>query len=187
MRWLVPFLLGCSSSHGVSADAAPPAPDADSRYCDTGADSAHVTVVSNNATSVFTTAFAGGVVGSGGLLPLTGQPMSVSMMFTTMTHLPVAVAQCCDLGGGDCCPLDGIVANTTDQLFPGTELGSHAIMIRSLPSTNFTLQGTLTVTDFVGPFDQAPGRISGSISTSDHSVTGTFANTFCSALFEFPI
>jgi hypothetical protein len=188
VRWLLPLLLGCSSSHGtVSADAAPPGPDADSHYCDTGADSAHVTVVTSGTSSVFTSAFAGGTVGGGGILPLTGQPMSVSMMFTTMMHLPVETAQCCDLGGGACCPLDGVVANTTEELLPGSELGSHPVVIRSLQSSTVMVQGTLIVTDFVGPFDQAPGRISGSISTGDNSVSGTFANTFCSALFQYPI
>ena len=151
-------------------------------------DSAHVTVVTGGASRVFTSAFAGGTVGGGGILPLTGQPMSVSMMFTDGMHLPYDIAQCCDLGGGpECCPLEGVVADTTELLVPGTELGSHPVMIRSLQSPQLTLQGTLIITDYVGPFDQAPGRISGSISTSDNSVSGTFANTFCSALFEYPI
>jgi hypothetical protein len=188
VRWLLPILLGCTSSshHGVSADAAPPGPDADSRFCDAGADSAHVTLVTNNASQVFTSAFAGGVVGGGGVLPLTGQPMSITMMFTDEMHLPVDTAECC-LGGGTCCTLAGVVADTMDELLPGSELGSHPIMIRTFQDTNFTLQGTLTITDYVGPFDQAPGRISGSLSSSNNSVSGTFANTFCSALFEYPI
>lgn len=44
--------------------------------------------------------------------------------------------------------------------------------------------GTLTISAFVQPFENAPGRIAGSLSASSGamSVSGTFDNDLCAAL-----
>ena len=191
MRLLVCLALAaCSADHGTTTHTpdAPPVvpPDADQSFCDAPANSAHVSIRIANVTTGFTTVHAGGTLAGGGVAPIDETAMSVNLLFVDDGHLPVDMAYACLASPNSQCALEGIRGTVDTVGGTAPALGSHPIMLDSLQHAA-TVQGTLTITDFIQPFDHSPGHITGSIATMDNSVSGTFENDFCTLLLEVPI
>ncbi|MEO6773137.1 MAG: hypothetical protein ABI467_08945 [Kofleriaceae bacterium] len=181
-------LAACGEDHPSTPhppDAAPIVPpDADPAFCDAPANSAHVSIVLGNVTTVFTVVHAGGTLSGGPVAPVTSTPMSVRLELVDDPHLSADLAYTCAQTGTGC-PLEGIVGHV-DSVGAGDELGPHPIMLESLQH-GLTVEGTLTITNFVQPFEHAPGHISGSITTPDGSISGAFGNDFCALLLDVTI
>ncbi|HET9991656.1 MAG TPA: hypothetical protein VFQ65_24175 [Kofleriaceae bacterium] len=191
MRLLVCLALAaCSADHGTTTHTpdAPPVvpPDGDQSFCDAPANSSHVSIRIANVTTGFTTVHAGGVLAGGGVAPIAETAMSVSLLFVDDGHLPQDMAFACLASPNSQCVLEGIRGSVDTVGGTAPALGPHPIMLYSLQHA-LTVQGALTITDFVQPFDHEPGHITGSISTPDNSVSGTFENDFCSLLLAAPI
>lgn len=178
-------LAACGRDHGSAtthADAAPVVtPDADQMFCDAPANSAHVSIVANNTTTGFTSVHAGGVISGGDVAPFTAPPMSLVLVFVNQTRLPESAAFTCTAPNQGC-PYDGVVGRVDCIGCDANDLGPHPITLQSL-SENVTAQGTLTLTTFTPPFP-GPGHVTGSISTPDATVVGTFDNDFCMLLLS---
>ena len=163
-------------------------PDVDQPFCDAPAGSAHVSIVDAGVTTTAMRVHAGAVLESGPVAPaLNATPMAVRLLFTDADHVPLETAGCCQSPGSGCCTLDGVSAALGDGITSATALGTHPIMVIGLHDETFRVRGTLTITSFVDPFDQLPGRIAGTISTTDSSVSGTLDNAFCAALLTVTI
>lgn len=167
--------------------------DAQLMYCEPGTGTANVTASTGGASTTYTQLHAGGIWFLGPVAPTAapdhGVDMSATLLFMNLTErLPNQTGWCCALDDSTCCALDGVVVET-GGLGVGAEVGNHVVGIRSFQDPAFRFTGTLTVTDFVQPFEQAPGRIAGSVTATDgnRSVTGTFDNTFCAALLTATI
>ena len=177
-------LAACSADHATThAPDAPPAvqPDADAFFCDAPANSSTVSIVIGSVPMQFTRVHAGGTIFSGPVAPVTGPAMSLKLLFVDEDHVAQNDALNC-LAPPTPCTLDGVLG----QVDSINELGPHAIRLDSLQH-GVTVQGTLTITDFTHPYDPGAGHISGSISTPDNSVSGSFGNDFCAALLSATI
>ena len=190
---LLVCLLGCGHDHPALVNDAPPpidTVDASSGSCPANATTANIEMMSGSTHATYSHLHAGATWFVGPVAPsVTGPDMSVRLLFTSSGDpVPTLTAMCC--GGGDqsCCTLDGITVDT-NGLGVGVEVGDHAAQLRSFHDAAFQLMGTLTITTFVQPFENAPGRIAGSLSASsgEMAVSGTFDNTFCPALLTATI
>jgi len=184
---LAVFLVGCGndSPQENGHDAfVPPADaiDGNPTMCTALAGTANVTVT-GATTAVFARLDAGGTLQAGPVAVATA-PVSLALLFTAADPLSQNEAECCQ-GHSTCCTLDGVVV-TSVGLPSGSELGAHPVMIDRFDSS-FSISGTLTITSFSNPFDHAPGRIAGSISSSGTQVSGTFDNAFCAAILSVTI
>jgi hypothetical protein len=179
-------LAACGKDHGStppSVDATPIAPpDADQNFCDASASSSHVSILIDGVPTAFTSIHAGGTISGGAVAPVTTTPMSLRLLFIDQTHLGVNEGYECTAPGQGC-PYDGIIGRVDCVGCNDDALGPHPIMLQSL-SHPVTVQGTLTITDFVPPFSPGPGHITGSISSPGAVVTGTFENDFCVYLID---
>lgn len=191
MRFFVCLALAaCSADHGSPTHTADApvvvAADADLNFCDAPANSSHVSITINSVTTGFTSVHAGGTLDSGPVapvVPLDSTAMSLRLLFVDNDHLPQDLAFACLASPNSACTIDGIRGEVDTVGGAASPLGPHPITLISLQHA-VTVQGTLTITDFVHPFDHAPGHITGSISTQDASVTGTFENNFCTLLLD---
>ena len=77
----------------------------------------------------------------------------------------------------------------TPALPDGGELGTHTATFQSFRDKTLKLDGTVTITKFQHPFQQAPGRIADSVSvtTNTRTVAGSFDNAFCAILLAATI
>jgi hypothetical protein len=182
-------LTACGKDHGSTAKAPDAAalvpPDVDQNFCDATASSSHVSIVIGGVPTAFTSVHMGGSFFGGGVTaPATVTPMSLFLIFVDETHLPVNTAFSCTAPGQGC-PYDGI-AGHADCIGCDTDVGPHPIMLQSLQH-GVTVQGTVTITDYVAPVYPSAGHITGSLSSPDAVVTGTFENDFCTWLLSTPI
>jgi hypothetical protein len=163
----------------TSDDAVEPA-----RSCTSATGTADITARMGGQTTTYTRLYAGGIWNTGPVAPVVAASMSVELVITDAAPVSAETGLCCS-GPTDCCPLQGLGMDL-DPLLPGAEIGTHVVRIRALHDATFTLTGTITITDFVHPFEQAPGRIAGSVSasTGNRSVSGTLDNEFCAALLN---
>jgi hypothetical protein len=163
--------------------------DAAPYECDAPQGSASVAFVRAGTTLTFSRVHAGGTWLVGPVAPLTGAPMTLELLFTDADMIPGATAGCCATAGSGCCPFTGVLANSSTALPAGAELGMHALTFTSFQDPAFTASGTVSITSFVQPFEQAPGHISGTVTATAgaDSVSGTFDNAFCSALLTSTI
>ena len=180
------FVTACAADHGSATThpdaAAVVTPDADRMSCDAPANSAHVSIVTNNTTTGFTSVHAGGVISGGDVAPFTAPPMSLVLVFVDEMRLPESAAYECTAPNQGC-PYEGVVGRVDCVGCDGNDLGPHPITMQSLQQS-VTVQGTLTITGFTAPFSPGPGHITGSISTPDATVVGTFDNDFCMLLLS---
>jgi hypothetical protein len=192
VRYLVPALAlalalalaACSADHGSAVthpDGAPVVgPDADTMFCDAPANSAHVSLATSTGTVGFTSVHAGGTISGGDVAPVAAPPMSLLVVFVDQTRVSEqTIYECSAPNQG--CPYDGIVGRVDCIDCNGDGLGPHPVTLQSL-SQDLTVQGTLTVSEFSGPLYPATGHITGSISTPDASIVGTFDNDLCALL-----
>jgi hypothetical protein len=189
-------LLGCGQSgpHLVAADAQhfdvnPVIVDAGPYECDAPQGSATITFVRAGATTTFSRVHAGGTWLVGPVAPVNGAPMTLELLFTDADQIPGATAGCCATTGSGCCPLTGVLASSGTALAAGSELGGHELTFTSFQDPAFSTTGTVTITSFVHPFEQAPGHIAGTVSVTAgaDSVAGSFDNAFCAALLTATI
>jgi hypothetical protein len=186
------FVMACSADHGHGGpmiDA--PRVDASTidstlSVCRAASGTASVTANDHGTTQTWTRLHAGGLWYSGPVA-VAGPPMSISLLFTDADPLDTTVGWCCQTPGQACCTADGIYAGTP-AIPDGAEVGQHPVMI-SGTKNGFAFDGTLTITYFLSPFLNAPGKITGSItgSVAGQSVTGQFDNTFCAGLLTATI
>jgi hypothetical protein len=188
------FSIACHKYEFTPAPDAPRSLDARSvvdatlDYCHAAAGTASVTTDDHGTLQLWSRLDAGGVWAIGPVAPVAGAPMSVSLLFTNVDPLDGNTGGCCQSPGSSCCAIDGVLA-TNDSLPSGGELGMHPLTFKSLQNASFSISGTMTITDFVQPFETAPGRIAGSVSAQAgaQSVYGTFDNSFCAALLSATI
>ena len=194
MRFLVCLALAaCSADHGTTTHTpdAPPVvpPDADLNFCDAPANSSHVSIKIGGVTTGFTSVHAGGTLNSGPVapvVPLDSAAMTLRLLFVDDDHLPQDMAFACFASPNSQCALEGIRGKVDTVGGTDSGLGPHPITLYSLQHA-VTVQGVLTITDFIQPFDHSPGHITGSIMTADGSVSGSFENNFCTLLLDVTI
>jgi len=185
--------MGCGHDQGALVIDARPVDQVDATFdfCPASGTTATVEVGSGSTHATYSHVHAGATWFVGPAAPsVGGADMSVRLLVTSSSEpVPALTAQCCG-GGGDqaCCTLDGITVDT-NGLGVGAEVGDHPAQLQSFHDATFQLLGTLTISAFIQPFENAPGRIAGSLSASSGgmSVSGTFDNTFCPALLTATI
>ncbi|MFT3697777.1 MAG: hypothetical protein QM831_31850 [Kofleriaceae bacterium] len=186
-KWVLVLLAACGDSQARVPDAnvadayvsqSVPVYDAYYGFCDASDTSSMVTVSGSQTTRMF--------VGGVDLFPPESDPLShvyVTMWFTTQDHLslndPCLVAQGCTT--------PGVTVRTNMLTGPGT----YQADIMSLDSAVTTAStGTVTFTNYESPLRTdiaSPGNVTGTITTDDHSVTGSFSGGFCRGLLAFTI
>jgi hypothetical protein len=183
-------LMACGQAAPTTAEAvgdgAAGSHDASSSFCDAPLGSAHVTATREGAATTFDRLHAGGIWLIGPVAPpgsVAAAPMSAVLLFTEVDHLDASVAACCDTPNSACCHVDGVVARIA-SLPAGGELGTFAADVGSFLGPDLPFPGMVTITSFVSPFPNAPGRIAGSISATsgNANVVGTFDHSFCREL-----
>jgi len=183
--WLL-ALVGCDHPSSHPIDAAPVVVDTDPNFCDVSADSGHAALSIGGTSHTFSRVYAGGVllVGPADIAPSNGPPMTLKLLFTDGDHLSQETLSCCSASGSSCCTLDGAIGDVDTA-----EIGAHPVRLSSFQDSSFTAQGTITVTDYIGPYQTAPSRIAGSISTtsSGDGVNAMFDTTFCPLLLSATI
>ena len=188
MRRLVLVLaVGCSHpSHHQDPDAAPVPGDVASQLCEAAPGTASVLAV-GAASVTFGRMFAGGTWNTGPVTGVSSAPFSLSLLVTN-GELAEADSVCCLNHDASCCTADALGIES-DPLPSGGELGTHPVRIQRSLDSAFALTGTIDITTFVQPFEHAPGRIAGSVTAVDGSVSvsGSLDNTFCSMLLSATI
>jgi hypothetical protein len=186
-------LIGCGHDQPASPIDAPPLVDTAAPnvgFCPVGTTTANIELGSGSTHASYSHMHAGATWFVGPVAPsVAGPDMSASLLFTSSNDpLPATTAMCCAGGDQTCCALEGITVDTTG-LGVGAEVGAHPVTIRSFRDPAFQLMGTLTISAFVQPFENAPGRIAGVVSASSNGMTvsGSFDNTFCAALLTTTI
>src|SRR3569623_3251277 len=144
------FVTACAAEHG-SATTHPDAagvvtPDADRMFCDAPANSAHVSIVTNNTTTGFTSVHAGGVISGGDVAPFTAPPMSLVLVFVDETHLPERAAYECTAPNQGC-PYEGVVGRVDCVGCDGNDLGPHPMTLQRLQQ-NVSVFGSVTFSEF---------------------------------------
>ena len=177
--WWLLALVGCDHPSSHPIDAAPVVVDADPNFCDVSAESGHAALSIGGTSHTFSRVYAGGVLLGGAVAPLGGPPMTLMLLFADGDHLSQEALLCCSASGSSCCTLDGAIGDADTA-----EIGAHPVRLSSFQDSSFTAQGTITITDYIGPYQTAPSRIAGSISTtsSGDSVNAMFDTTFCPLL-----
>ena len=169
-------LVGCAAPHHepVVDGATDAPPDVAGATCSSEGGTANV-VVGTDA-KVYDRVYAGGILLSGPVNGVSSFPFSLQLVFANQSPVPV----CCTSADSSCCGIDALSVEV-DALPNGGELGSHATNISGV---GFSTMGTLTIADWIDPFDSPPGRITGSlsVSTSTVSIDGTFDNVFCAEM-----
>lgn len=129
----------------------------------------------------FSRVYAGGVVPGGPFAPETGLPLTPMLLFSNGDHLSPNTLYCCAGSDSTCCSLEGVVAHADSSA-----VGSHVVQLTSFQDPSFMVQGTITITDYVAPFETTPSRIAGSITTTSggDSVNAMFDTTFCELLLS---
>jgi len=186
--WLV-ALVGCDhpSSHPVAPlDAPPIVADGDPNFCDVSTTSGHAALTIGATSRTFSRVYAGGVIWGGGLAPATDNnpPMTPMLLFTDEARLSEETLYCCSTTGQSCCTIDGAIANADTSA-----VGAHPVRLTSFRDSSFMADGTITITDYTAPDQNAPSRIAGSIVTTStgDSVNATFDTNFCELLLSEPI
>lgn len=189
-------IVGCGKDgpHLVAADAqhfdgTPGLSDAPPYECDAPMGSAQLAFTRGGATATFGRVHAGGTWLVGPVAPVASAPMTLVLLFTDADAIPGTTASCCASVGSGCCPLTGLLGSSGMGLPSGAETGDHALRFTSFQDPGVDLAGTVTITDFVQPFEHAPGHIAGTVSATagaDH-LTGSFDNAFCAALLTATI
>jgi len=179
MRALVALcFVGCAGPHHEPVVDGPTdaPPDVAGNTCSSAGGTANVVVRTVGPTKVYDRVYAGGILSSGPVNGVSSFPFSLQLVFANQTPVPV----CCTSPDSSCCGLDALSAEV-DLLPNGGELGSHAANVFGV---GFSAMGTLTIADWIQPFDVPPGRITGSlsVSTSTVSIDGTFDNVFCAEM-----
>src|SRR3569832_208437 len=99
-------------------------------FCDAPANSAHVSIVTNNTTTGFTSVHAGGVNSGGDVAPFTAPPMSLVLVFVDEMRLPeCAEYECWALNEG--CSYEWVVVRVVCVGCDGYDLGPHPITMQS--------------------------------------------------------
>lgn len=171
------LLVGCSE-HGSTPPLvdAKPFLDAPVTTCFAPAGGASVTASPSFA---FGRVYAGGVLLSGPFAPAhaAGAPFQLEMLFTNVAQADLEILGNCD-GNQPSCTTDGLAV--VAGLERDAEVGTHALSLRVTTGARPSVQGTLTVTEFVHPFDTLPGHITGTVSASGaFTVSGSFSTVFC--------
>ncbi|MGE0546202.1 MAG: hypothetical protein AB7R00_04045 [Kofleriaceae bacterium] len=187
------FTVACSSSSSPTLIDSGPIPDsldAAPETCSSPPGSANITVETAAGTATFTRLYAGGIWLIGPVAPVSNEPMVAQLQLTTLDVIQREKLNCCRLDSSTCCELDG-VGIEINPLPGGSELGGHVATISSFPgaAAPVSLSGTVTITEFVHPFENEPGRIVGSVTASNGAtmVDGTFDNSFCVGLLGTPL
>lgn len=182
-------ITGCAE-HGSSPDAGPS--DARKLYSD-----AQVTrcVSPNGSANVsaapasFVNVYAGSV--SGGFVApekVAGTPFTLRLLFVNAPEADEMLLFPCteNLSG---CPIDGLFVFSKNQLSKSTAIGSHPVGITRTRPPMTTLDGAVEVTEFVDPFEDQPGHITGTISGVSPAlgVNGSFSTPFCPPMMMFLI
>jgi hypothetical protein len=170
------LLVACAKQSGHPAVDA--SGDADPLLCTSAGGTANVVVRTVGPAKVYDRLYAGGI--EGGLVNgVTGIPLFLKLVFANQSPISSDVGNCCGTPGSSCCGIDSLAVNV--NLPNGAELGTHAADVSGM---DFTVTGTLTITDWMHPLDMPPGHVAGSLSVTANSVTidGTFDNTFCAGM-----
>ena len=135
--------------------------------------------VTTSPGSAFGRVYAGGVLLAGPVAPArsAGVPLALRLLFTNVAQADLGILDNCD-GNLPNCTTEGLAVSAT--LERDLELGAHPASLRATTGARPLVQGTLTVTEFVNPFDTLPGHITGTVSaTGAIVVTGSFSTVFC--------
>ncbi|MEO7094662.1 MAG: hypothetical protein ABI175_15500 [Polyangiales bacterium] len=124
----------------------------------------------------FAKVYAGGVLLSGPAQKGTGAPFALQMLFTNLSQADLEVGGVCDGNSQPNCMTDGLALHTTTALERDAEVGTHSVTLRRTISGP-AIQGMMTVTEFMNPFDALPGHITGTVSAT--GVSGSFSTVFC--------
>lgn len=159
--------------------------------CVSPAGTADVTAEAAAASEHYANLYAAALSLSGPVAPVAGgAPMILSVLFTNADELAPIPTACCINNSPDCCPAGatGLTA-TTEAIVAGAEVGDHPVTFRKLDNAAYTVDGTLTITTFVDPFTDTPGRVAGSVSGTmgNRTVSGTFDHEFCPQLLTATI
>ncbi len=177
---LVVLAAGCTE-HGASPPDAfvPDAKlfsDAEVRRCASMSGSANI--VTSQAT--FRSVYAGGILLSGPVAParVAGVPFSLAIIATNVTEADGYEMRSCTDDPAHCA-VEGLVIYA--GLNPGTEVGTHTASITRTGSTPSMLDGSITVTEYVDPFESQPGHITATVSavSPSLSVSGSLSTVFC--------
>jgi hypothetical protein len=170
------LLVGCAQqSHHPAVDGGHDGPP-DLASCSSAGGTANLVARMVGPAKVYGRLFAGGI-SLGGAVNATEPPFALSLVFANESPISADTGICCGTPTSTCCGIDTVSAQVQD-LPNGGELGSHTTTVTG---TDFTAMGTLTITDWIHPFDTPPGHIAGSLSVTTATVTidGTFDNVFC--------
>jgi hypothetical protein len=108
-----------------------------------------------------------------------GAPFVLKLLVTNVAEADLGILGACD-GNQTSCTTDGLAIVTAAGLESGAEVGAHPVSIRGTTGARPSVQGTLTVTEFVNPFETLPGHITGTVSASGAvTVSGSFSTVFC--------
>jgi hypothetical protein len=171
------LLVACAKQSGHPAVDA--SGDADQLLCTSAVGTANVVVRMVGPAKVYDRVYAGGI--EGGLVNgFADAPLFLKLVFANQSPISAETGSCCATPGSSCCGID-TVSLQVQSIGGGNELGSHSA---DVSGTDFTVTGTLTITDWIHPLDMPPGHIAGSLSVTANSVTidGTFDNTFCAGM-----
>jgi hypothetical protein len=185
--WWLLALLGCDHPSSHPIDAAPIVVDGDPNFCDVSATSGHAALMIGLTSRTFSRVYAGGVIAGGGEVARsagTGPPLQPILLFTDGDRLSQDILNCCAQPGQSCCTLDGAIANADTSA-----IGTHPVRLTSFRDSSFMAEGTITITDYIAPYETTPSRIAGSIVTTStgDSVNAMFDTNFCTLLLEEPI
>jgi hypothetical protein len=183
--WWLLALVACDHPSHHAVDAAPVVDDGDPNFCDVSATSGHAAVTIAGTSRTFSRVYAGGVIFGGGVAPVgNNPPLSPMLLFTDEARLPENTLYCCTSPGQSCCTAEGVIANADTSA-----IGTHPVRLTSFQDSSFTAEGTITITDYIAPFETTPSRIAGSIVTTStgDGVNAMFDTNFCELLLSEPI
>ena len=187
----------------TAADARRPPPppidgawaDAYSSLCSSAIGTANVTTSGGpGGAAVYRRFYAGALWWLGpagrGTTAADGPPMNIFLVFANDDPVESGTLGCCQVDDNTCCGLDTLVA-TTEGIPAGAEVGLHAVRFDKTNGNDFSVTGTVRITDFVDPFASSttPGYLAGTVTASGGgvSVTGSFSNAFCAAYLSATI
>lgn len=181
---LIALVTGCSSEHGSTAPDAFVTDaklflDAQVTTCFAQDGSAHVMVTPG---AMFGRVYAGAILLIGPVAPakVAGAPSALRLLFTNAPEADNSNVLACD-GFAPSCTTDGLAVMTKQGVGAGAEVGSHRVTMTTTTGTRASVDGDLTITEFVDPFDAQPGHITGTVTakTPTTTVSGSFSTPFC--------
>lgn len=191
MRKMVVALLlatGCAE-HGSSPDArgvdGKIFADAEVTRCASADGSANIAASSGSLRRIYAAGITPGLVAPPARVH---SEFTVSLLFTNVPEADGIVLQRC-VDDTAHCSIDGIYVITTSSVISGSAIGPHRVRISSVPGDTSVLDGSIEISEYVDPFVDQPGHITGTISgvSPTLSVSGPFSTAFCPPMFVFPI